>query len=85
MAERGHRPGYKITDDESLFSWYGKGDCSGGMPRVIKNRRKLEGIGCEAKTVADVAKRERERERERERGNINSNGSPMKSAAGLEP
>ena len=46
-------PGLKITADESMFR-YGKGDCFGGMPRVIKIRRKPKGIGCEAKTVADV-------------------------------
>ena len=40
----------------SMFSWNGKGDCSGGMSHVIKIRRKLKGIGCEAKTVADEGK-----------------------------
>ena len=33
-----------------MFSWYGKGDCSGDIPRVIQSRRKLMGIGCEANT-----------------------------------
>ena len=44
-----------VYNFESMFSWYGKGDCSGGMPSVIKIRRKPKGIGCKAKTVADIA------------------------------
>lgn len=48
------KPGYKLTVDESMFAWYGKGDRQGGMPKVIKIRRKPKGIGCEAKTVADA-------------------------------
>lgn len=48
-------PGYKITVDESMLAWYGKGLCNeGGMPAVIKTKRKPKGVGCEAKTVADV-------------------------------
>ena len=48
------RPGYKITVDESMFAWYGKGDRPGGLPRVIKIKRKPKGVGCEAKTIADA-------------------------------
>ena len=48
------RPGYKITVDESMFAWYGKGDRPGGLPRVIKIKRKPKGVGCEAKIIADA-------------------------------
>ncbi|XP_051167804.1 uncharacterized protein LOC127285709 [Leptopilina boulardi] len=50
-------PGYKITVDESMFAWYGKGlhgTKEGGMPAVIKIKRKPKGVGCECKTLADV-------------------------------
>lgn len=49
-------PGYKITVDESMFAWYGKGlnRERGGMPAVIKIKRKPKGVGCECKTIADV-------------------------------
>ena len=47
-------PGYKLTVDESMISWYGKVDRPGGLPKVIKIKRKPKGIGCEAKTVADT-------------------------------
>lgn len=49
-------PGYKITVDESMFAWYGKGlhGEKDGMPSVIKIARKPKGVGCECKTVADV-------------------------------
>ena len=40
----------------SMFSWCGKGDCSGGMPHVIKIRRKPKETGFEAKTMADEGK-----------------------------
>lgn len=47
-------PGYKITVDESMFSWYGRGTYfDDGMPAVIKIKRKPKGVGCEAKTIAD--------------------------------
>ena len=34
------KPGFKLTVDESKFAWYGKGDTQGGMPKVIKIRRR---------------------------------------------
>ena len=37
-----------------MFAWYGKGDRPGGLPRVIKIKRKPKGVGCEAKTIADA-------------------------------
>ena len=40
----------------SMFSWHRKGDCSSGMPHIIKIQRKPKGIGCEAKTVVDEGK-----------------------------
>jgi len=47
-------PGYKLTVDESMFSWLGQGQCSkSGMPAVMKIKRKPKGIGCEVKTLAD--------------------------------
>ena len=48
------KPGFKLTVDESMFAWYGKGDTQGGMPKVIKIRRKPKCVGCEAKTIADA-------------------------------
>lgn len=48
------RPGYKLTVDESMFSWYGKGGYGNvGMPTVIKIKRKPKGVGCEVKNIAD--------------------------------
>jgi len=48
-------PGYKLTVDESMFAWYGKGQyVEGGMPAVIKIKRKPKGVGCECKTISDV-------------------------------
>ncbi|KAJ3618142.1 hypothetical protein MTP99_006168 [Tenebrio molitor] len=49
-------PGYKLTIDESMFAWYGKGlhNEKDGLPAVIKIKRKPKGIGCECKTLADV-------------------------------
>ncbi len=47
-------PGYKITIDESLFQWYGKGGyCKDGTPAVMKIHRKLRGVGCEVKNATD--------------------------------
>ena len=48
-------PGYKMTVDESMFAWYGRGGTLGGMPTVMKIKRKPKGVGCEVKTLADVA------------------------------
>ena len=48
-------PGYKMTVDESMFAWYGRGSALGGMPAVMKIKRKPKGVGCEVKTLADVA------------------------------
>ena len=47
-------PGYKITVDESLFAWYGRGGDLGGMPAVMKIKGKPKEVGCEVKTLADV-------------------------------
>jgi hypothetical protein len=49
-------PGYKLTIDESMFAWYGKGlhNEKDGLPAVIKIKRKPKGIGRECKTLADV-------------------------------
>ncbi|KAJ3659781.1 hypothetical protein Zmor_011453 [Zophobas morio] len=49
--------GYKLTCDESMFSWYGKGAHQNGMPAVIKIKRKPKGVGCEMKTLADAQTR----------------------------
>ncbi|XP_050298561.1 piggyBac transposable element-derived protein 4-like [Anthonomus grandis grandis] len=51
-----YSPGYKVTVDESMFAWYGKGlhNERDGMPAVIKIQRKPKGVGCECKTIADV-------------------------------
>ena len=44
--------GFKITVDESIFKWYGKGDVKGGLPKVIKIKTEIERrwlrikIGC---------------------------------------
>ena len=46
------RPGHKLTVDESMFAWYGRGGDIGGMPTVIKIKRKPKGVGCEIKSVA---------------------------------
>ena len=35
-------PGYKITVDESMFAWYGRGAILGGMPAVMKNKKKAQ-------------------------------------------
>ena len=48
-------PGYKMTVDESMFAWDGRGGTLGGMPTVMKIKRKPKGVGCEVKTLADVA------------------------------
>ena len=49
------KSGFKLTVDESMFAWYGKGDTQGGMPKVIKIwRRKPKDIGFEAKMIADA-------------------------------
>lgn len=51
-------PSYKLTVDESMFAWYGRGNYSEkGMPTVIKMKRKPRGIGCEVKTLADSCTR----------------------------
>lgn len=48
-------PDYKVCIDESMFSWYGRGNHHPeGLPAVIKITRKLKGVGCECKTLADV-------------------------------
>lgn len=48
-------PGHKITVDESMFAWYGRGSYEEkGMPAVMKIKRKPKGIGCEVKTAADA-------------------------------
>jgi hypothetical protein len=49
-------PGYKLTIDESMFAWYGKGlhNEKDGLPAVIKIKRKPKSIGRECKTLADV-------------------------------
>ena len=39
------RPGHKLTVDESMFAWYGRGGDIGGMPTVIKIKRKPKGVG----------------------------------------
>lgn len=49
------RPGYKLTVDESMFAWYGRGGSIGGMPTVIKIKRKPKGVGCEIKSIADAS------------------------------
>lgn len=47
-------PGFKLTVDESMFAWYGKGNNDpDGMPAVIKIKRKPKGVGCEVKTICD--------------------------------
>lgn len=51
-------PGYKITVDESMFAWYGRGSYEeNGMPAVMKIKRKPKGVGCEVKTAADSGSR----------------------------
>lgn len=51
-------PGYKLTVDESMFAWYGKGNYyRDGMPAVMKIKRKPKGVGCEVKTIADSSSR----------------------------
>ncbi|CAG5028177.1 unnamed protein product [Parnassius apollo] len=48
------RPGAKITVDESMFAWYGRGAYfKDGMPAVMKIKRKPKGVGCEVKTACD--------------------------------
>lgn len=48
------RPGSKITVDESMFAWYGRGAYfKDGMPAVMKIKRKPKGVGCEVKTACD--------------------------------
>ena len=47
-------PGYKMTVDESMFAWYGRGVALGGMLTLMKIKRKPKGIGCEVKTLTDV-------------------------------
>ena len=47
------QPGNKLTIDESMFAWYGKGDYQGGMPAIMKIKRKPKGVGCEIKNIAD--------------------------------
>ncbi|CAG4996824.1 unnamed protein product [Parnassius apollo] len=48
------RPGAKITVDESMFAWYGRGAYfKDGMPAVMKIKRKSKGVNCEVKTACD--------------------------------
>ena len=37
-----------------MFAWYGRGGERGGMPAVIKIKRKPRGVGCEVKAVSDA-------------------------------
>lgn len=43
-------PGSKITVDESMFAWSGRGAYfKNRMPAVVKIERKPKGVGCEVK------------------------------------
>ncbi|KAG8302911.1 hypothetical protein J6590_020665 [Homalodisca vitripennis] len=51
-------PGFKLTVDESMFAWYGKGNYrENGMPAVMKIKRKPKGVVCEVKTICDSTSR----------------------------
>ncbi|CAG4952550.1 unnamed protein product [Parnassius apollo] len=58
------RLGAKITVDESMFTWYGRGAYfKDGMPAVMKIKRKPKGISCEVKQrVIVIQKKKWQRE-----------------------
>lgn len=47
-------PGHKLTVDESMFPWYGRNKYQGGMPNVMKIKRKPKGVGCKVRTLCDT-------------------------------